>query len=156
MEIFTVNNLSFRFPEMKEAVLKDISFHVQEGEFIVLCGPSGCGKTTLLRLLKSQLAPVGECEGVINYNGKQMDQWSDRKLIEEIGYLFQDPENQIVMDEVYEEIDNIQIELYTNKKDLVSEKKVKDVLNKYQLPYETTESFIETEKLFQKIYEVSL
>lgn len=89
---------------MKEHVLDDINMTVQEGEFIVICGPSGCGKTTLLRLLKKELAPVGHCTGDILYAGKLLDDWDERVLIEEIGLVFQDPDNQIVMDEVMQEI----------------------------------------------------
>lgn len=57
---------------------------------------------------------------------------------------------------VYHKIDNLQIELYTNKKDLVAEKKIEDLLDLNEIPYETTETWIDTEKLFQKIYEISL
>jgi hypothetical protein len=73
-----------------------------------------------------------------------------------ICYLTTYSSNVFADDVVLHEIDNIQIELYTNKKDLVAEKKVKEVLNQYQLPYETTETYIETERIYQKIYEVSL
>ena len=57
---------------------------------------------------------------------------------------------------VYKEINNIQIELYTDKKDQDAENKVAQVLNDNELPYSTTESFIESENMYQKIYEVRL
>lgn len=104
MEIFNLSNLSFKFPDAREAVVKNINLSVAEGEFIVLCGPSGCGKTTLLSLLKKELAPVGELLGEIQYNGKRLDAYDDPTLIEEIGLVSQDPDNQIVMDEVMQEI----------------------------------------------------
>ena len=56
----------------------------------------------------------------------------------------------------YKEIDNLQIELYTTKKDLAAEKKIKDVLDENEIAYESSETWIESEKLFQKIYEVRL
>ena len=49
MEIFDLQNLTFRFPDQEQPVLRDISFTVAPGEFVVLAGPSGCGKSTLLR-----------------------------------------------------------------------------------------------------------
>ena len=49
METFKVSNLTFRYPETGEDVLKNVSFSVKSGELITLCGPSGCGKSTLLR-----------------------------------------------------------------------------------------------------------
>lgn len=104
METLKVKDLSFKYPDMGDQVLKDISIDVEEGEFVVICGPSGCGKTTLLRLLKKELAPVGKMNGDIMYAGKLLSEWDERTLIEDIGLVFQDPENQIVMDEVMQEI----------------------------------------------------
>ena len=57
---------------------------------------------------------------------------------------------------VYQKIDNLQIELYTNKKDLAAEKKLEDILDNNDISYESTETWIDSEKLFQKIYEVRL
>jgi hypothetical protein len=57
---------------------------------------------------------------------------------------------------VHKEIDNVQIELYTDKKDVSAETKVATVLNQNEIPYQTTETFIESEGLYQKIYEVRL
>lgn len=57
---------------------------------------------------------------------------------------------------VYTEINNIQIELYTDKKDLDAENKLATILNENELPYSTSETFIESENLYQKIYEVRL
>lgn len=104
MEVFTIKDVSFGFPDTTEKVLKHVNLNITEGEFIVLCGPSGCGKTTLLRLLKKELAPVGDLTGNIRYAGKRLEDWDDRILIEQIGLVFQDPDNQIVMDEVMQEI----------------------------------------------------
>ena len=56
----------------------------------------------------------------------------------------------------YVEIPNIQIELYTDKKDLAAEIKVQDKLKELGLPYSKTETYIEDEKLFQTIYETQL
>lgn len=104
MEIIKLNELSFRYPNAKHESLKSISLDVKEGEFIVICGPSGCGKTTLLSLLKKELAPVGDCSGAILYKNKNMADYNDRILMEEIGLVSQNPDNQIVMDEVMQEI----------------------------------------------------
>lgn len=104
MEIFRIEEMTFGFPDMEWKALKDIHLSVREGEFVVLCGPSGCGKTTLLRLLKKELAPAGSRKGEIYYEGKRLEDWEERLLIEQIGLVFQDPDNQIVMDEVMQEI----------------------------------------------------
>ncbi|MFJ7934149.1 ABC transporter ATP-binding protein [Sporosarcina sp. NPDC096371] len=104
MEVFNIKNVSFGFPDEVGKVLSNVNLTIEEGEFVVLCGPSGCGKTTLLRLLKKELAPVGNRTGEILYAGKCLEEWDDRTLIEQIGLVFQDPDNQIVMDEVMQEI----------------------------------------------------
>ncbi len=104
MEIFSINKVSFQYPEQTEKVLDQVSLSVKEGEFAVICGPSGCGKTTLLRLLKKELSPVGSKTGEILYNGQSLEEWDERTLIEQIGFVMQDPDNQIVMDEVMQEI----------------------------------------------------
>src|SRR5690625_4386412 len=104
MDILQIENLSFRYPDAEEEALKNISFTVKEGEFTIICGPSGCGKTTLLRLLKNELAPVGEFKGEIYYKNQPFKSYDKRSLIEEIGFVFQDPDNQIVMDNVMQEM----------------------------------------------------
>lgn len=53
-------------------------------------------------------------------------------------------------------IENVQIELYTNKKDLDAESNLETILNDNELPFATTETFIESEQVYQKIYEVRL
>lgn len=57
---------------------------------------------------------------------------------------------------VDKKIDNIQVELYTRKKDLVAEKLLEDILDENEIAYKTTETYIDSEKIFQKIYEMRL
>ena len=104
MEVLTLEDVSFQYPDMDDFVLNHFSLKVLEGDFVVICGPSGCGKTTLLKLLKRELAPVGKQQGSILYMGTSVNDHDERALIENIGFVFQDPENQIVMDEVMQEI----------------------------------------------------
>ena len=73
-----------------------------------------------------------------------------------ITYLVAYSPNFMADNKVYKKIDSLQIELYTNKKDLEAEKNLEDLLDENEIPYETTEEWIESEKLFQKIYEVRL
>jgi hypothetical protein len=73
-----------------------------------------------------------------------------------ITYLVSYSSNFMADNRVHLPVDNVQIELYTDKKDLENEAKVEKVLNENELPFSTTESFIESERLHQKIYEVRL
>lgn len=107
---FEAKNLTFRYADphrenqfMEERALDNISFSIQQGEFILICGKSGCGKTTLLRHLKPQLTPFGKKEGFLSYCDSPMHA-SKEKTVFEIGYVMQNPENQIVTDKVWHEL----------------------------------------------------
>lgn len=104
MEIFQLNHVSFQYPDEEINVLNDLSFDVKLGDFVVLCGASGSGKTTLLRLLKPALAPHGKQSGTITYEGQPLIDAKEETLAKEIGFVFQDPDNQIVMDDVLQEV----------------------------------------------------
>ncbi|MEG1317272.1 MAG: ABC transporter ATP-binding protein, partial [Oscillospiraceae bacterium] len=103
-EIFRLDRLGFAYPEQANAVLKDLSLTIERGEFVTLCGPSGCGKTTLLRQLKTVLAPHGERMGTIYFEGTPLNEISQRVQSEKIGFVLQSPENQLVTDKVWHEL----------------------------------------------------
>ena len=104
METITIRNLSFSYPEQTKAVLDGVSLIVPPGEFLVVCGPSGCGKTTLLRQLKTVLAPHGKRTGEILFGDVPLDALDQREQSSMIGYVLQSPENQIVTDKVWHEL----------------------------------------------------
>ena len=104
MEVFTIRNLTFAYPEQEKNAISDLTLSVQPGEFLVLCGPSGCGKSTLLRQLKTVLAPHGRRNGEILFDEKKLDELPQREQAERIGFVQQSPENQIVTDKVWHEL----------------------------------------------------
>ena len=104
MEAFDVRDLTFFYPEQTKAALDGVSFSIRQGEFVTLCGPSGCGKTTLLRLMKTVLAPHGTKTGEIFYNGVPLDSVEVREQSSAIGFVQQSPGNQIVTDKVWHEL----------------------------------------------------
>lgn len=57
---------------------------------------------------------------------------------------------------VYTKINNFTVELYTNKKDLIAEEKLESLFDKYEIPYNPDEVWIESEQLFQRIYEIGV
>jgi hypothetical protein len=73
-----------------------------------------------------------------------------------ICYLEAYSSNFMADSKVYQKIKNVQIELYTKLKDTSAENKLETILDTNNIPYDSTENFIESEKLFQKIYEVRL
>jgi energy-coupling factor transport system ATP-binding protein len=104
MEVYKIKDLSFTYAGSAKKTLSEISVTVNQGEFIVLCGKSGCGKTTLLRQLKSVLTPYGESAGEIMFEGQPLNSISLREQAQEIGYVLQHPDHQIVTDKVWHEL----------------------------------------------------
>lgn len=99
-----IENVSFSYPNEVNPVLRNIQLEVQQGEFIVLIGQSGCGKSTLLRQMKRELRPNGDISGTIYYENKAIDELSEEVAATQIGYVLQQPENQIVTDKVWHEL----------------------------------------------------
>lgn len=104
MEILHIENLSFKYPKTENNTVDSVSLNVGSGDFIVICGESGCGKTTLLKLLKKELSPAGEKSGYIFYKGIEQEKLDDKTSSSEIGYVLQNPDNQIVTDKVWHEL----------------------------------------------------
>ena len=106
MEILNVKNLKFKYPKTEKNVVDDVSFQVNEGEFVVLCGPTGSGKSTLLKLLKPEISPLGEREGHVIFQNEEIDRDIEDKKIKasRIGYVCQNPKEQAVTDKVWHEL----------------------------------------------------
>ena len=105
MAQFEIRDLSFSYPAAKgKKSLDGVSLSIERGEYIVLCGRSGSGKTTLLRQLKTVLAPHGKKSGEILFNGVPLEKVSDRDQSSKIGFVMQDPDDQIVTDKVWHEL----------------------------------------------------
>ena len=90
MEIFTVKDLSFSYPETNNKALDDISFSMSKGEFITLCGFSGSGKSTLMHMLGGVDRPT---QGRIIIDGTEINRMNSNKLAifrrRQIGLVYQ-------------------------------------------------------------------
>ena len=104
MALLTIKDLSFSYPGEEKDVLQSINLEIEEGEFAVLIGQSGCGKSTLIKQLKREIAPHGNLTGEILYKNKSVLELEQRVAASEIGYVSQNPENQIVTDKVWHEL----------------------------------------------------
>lgn len=104
MEIIKVENLSFAYPSSEHKIIDNVSFSIEDGEFALLIGATGSGKSTLMRLLKRELAPLGEQNGSIYYMGQSQEALDDATSACKIGYVMQRPEQQIVTDKVWHEL----------------------------------------------------
>ncbi len=104
MGSFEIKDLTFSYPGSDRLALDHLNLTIQTGDFVVLCGRSGCGKSTLLRHLKTVLAPHGKKEGEILFDGTKLEELDLRAQASQIGYVLQNPDNQIVTDKVWHEL----------------------------------------------------
>ena len=104
MALLRFDKVSFAYPDAKMRALDQVSFSMEEGEYIVVCGESGCGKTTLLRQAKPELTPAGARDGSVYYMDQSLAEVPGQVSAMEIGYVQQNPDNQIVTDYVWHEL----------------------------------------------------
>ena len=104
MANLTLEHVSFTYPGASAPALRDITMRLSQGEYVLLCGQSGSGKTTLLRHLKTVLTPHGSRSGEISLDGVPLAQVSLGEQAAKIGFVMQDPDDQIVTDKVWHEL----------------------------------------------------
>ena len=90
--VLEIKNLTFGY-EKDEDILKNVSFSVKKGEYVSLIGKNGSGKSTLAKLIMRILTPK---EGEIYLNNTLLTDENSTKLKEEIGIVFQNPDNQFI------------------------------------------------------------
>lgn len=99
-EAIAVRQLSFTYPDGILA-LENVNLTIKTGERASIIGPNGAGKSTLLLLLGGLRAPTS---GEIRILGKKIDKKSASKLHSQIGIIFQDPDDQLFMPTVEEDV----------------------------------------------------
>jgi energy-coupling factor transport system ATP-binding protein len=105
MALARVEGLSFAYPGGAPAV-RDVSLGLHEGEVVALLGPSGSGKSTLLRALAGLVPHFhgGRFSGRVEVDGRDTRSTGPAELAGTVASVFQDPENQIVMMRVENEV----------------------------------------------------
>ena len=106
MNVITMENVSFSYPEAEKRSLKHVDLQAAEGEVLVLCGESGCGKTTILRLING-LIPFyypGLLEGTVTVMGHPTAKGTIYDLGSRVGTVFQNPRSQFFCVDVMSEL----------------------------------------------------
>lgn len=103
MEDIKINNLSFNYPDGTQA-LSGLTVDFKAGSFTLICGKSGSGKTTLLKNLKKEIIPVGKKTGEVFIGEVLIEKLSREDSANKIGFVRQNPDEQIVMDSVKNEL----------------------------------------------------
>ena len=98
-----IRDLTFAYPGGGE-IIRNMDLSVPAGEFVTVFGATGSGKSTFLRLLKKELAPVGDLSGEILFRGERQIRDSAEGDAGRIGFVAQSPEEQIVTESVWHEL----------------------------------------------------
>lgn len=117
-------NVTYTYPLTEEPSIKNVNLSLEKGKFYAIVGPNGSGKTTLCNIFRGFIPEFfqGELEGEITLDGVSMSEYTLGDLASKIGYVFQNPFNQITgaRDNVYEEIayglENLGVEIETIKR----------------------------------------
>ena len=108
MGYIDLKNVTYTYPLAEEPSIRNMSFSLEKGKFYAIVGANGSGKTTLCNILRGFIPEFfqGELEGEVVLDGVSMSEYSLGELASRIGYVFQNPFNQITgaRDNVYEEI----------------------------------------------------
>jgi cobalt/nickel transport system ATP-binding protein len=100
--ILEARDVRYRYPHGMEAI-RGISFHVRKGEKVALVGPNGAGKSTLLLMFNGMIRPDS---GVLLFDNQPIryDGGSLRDLRRRVGFVFQNPDRQIIAPTVYQDV----------------------------------------------------
>ena len=100
------DGVTYSYPNADEPVLRGLSLTIEDGEFVLVVGASGSGKSTLLRCLNGLVPHFygGTVGGSLRVQGRDPGQASARDMSALVGFVFQDPESQFVVDTVEAEL----------------------------------------------------
>ncbi len=96
-DIIVAKNLGFHYSGGARPAIRDIDLSIGQEEFILLTGPSGCGKTSLCRCFNGLIPNFygGEMTGELLVGGVSVASQLTSELSRKVGYVFQNPENQL-------------------------------------------------------------
>ena len=108
MGYFKIENVNYKYPLEEKQALKNINIEIKKGEFWAIIGKNGSGKTTFCNMLRRFVPDFykGELTGTITLEDKELKDYSQKELVQKIGFVFQNPFTQIsgVKDTIFEEI----------------------------------------------------
>jgi len=90
--VFSCSDIKYKYPQQKSFLLNNIDFHLSSNKCVKILGANGSGKSTLLFILSRLIKPIS---GVINFNHDNISKINFQELSKIVGYIFQNPENQI-------------------------------------------------------------
>lgn len=106
MPFIAIENLHFTYPSRDTPTLRGINATVASGDFVLLTGPTGCGKSTFLRTMNGLIphSSAGTLSGNVRLNGKNVARQPLAVTCQQVGLLFQNPDEQLFCTRVEDEI----------------------------------------------------
>ena len=97
MPAIVAMDLSFTYAGADKPSMENVNLSIEKGEFVILTGPSGCGKTTFCRCLNGLIPNfyAGDLRGELKVDGINIKGKSTTELATHVGFVFQNPENQL-------------------------------------------------------------
>src|SRR5699024_577726 len=141
MSFVKIIDVDFKYENNKENVFTGVNISIDRGESIAMIRQNGAGKTTIVKMLNGLLRPT---KGNILIGDINTKEQTTAKLSKKVGYVFQNPDDQIFHDNVYDEM------AFGPKKTQLDDEEVEDIVtevakicelndsleeNPYDLPY---------------------
>ena len=106
MNAVEVKNLSFKYNNSEEYILKDVNFSVKSGETVAIKGQSGCGKSTLCNIICGLIPRIykGNLTGEVLIYGENIENLSIAETVQKIGIIFQNPSTQLFSPTIEDEL----------------------------------------------------
>ena len=100
MAYLELKNVSFQYPNGYTAV-ENVSMEFEKGEKVAIIGQNGAGKTTTVKLMNGLLRPT---KGEVLVGGTSTEKYTTAQIAKNVGYVFQNPDDQIFQDSIHKEI----------------------------------------------------
>jgi energy-coupling factor transport system ATP-binding protein len=106
MAVIKIKDLMYYYPDAKKSSLDKINIEIPEGQFVLVVGGSGSGKSTFVRAIAGLIPDFhgGSYGGAVYLDNTNLRQLGRRNIVNKVGMVFQDPESQLVMSSVEQEI----------------------------------------------------
>lgn len=140
MSFIELKNITFAYPNNYTAV-ENVSMSIEKGEAVAIVGQNGAGKTTTVKLMNGLLKPT---KGEVIVDGWNTKEYTTAQVSRKVGYVFQNPDDQIFNSDVYKEVEfgpkNLgftEVEVKNNVMKAVELTGINDLLdeNPYNLPF---------------------